>query len=247
MHSGTSQPCPSLKSLSKKVGSMLCRGSSTSKYKRLDAKLEKKMVEAKRGSSGYQNFKSINSIILKFPQFREGLKNIGSVFEQYDEDSNGTIDREELKKCLQKLQLHLTEEEVEDLFHSCDIDGSEGIQFNEFIVLLCLIYLLKEPSSNHTTSRLGSPQLEATFDTIIEVFMFLDKNGNGKLNKKDMVKALNETSPWEKSPSHITKSRFKEMDWDKNGKKLKEIDGCVEINMCEDLMRKSSLNSRQKA
>lgn len=58
------------------------------------------------------------------------------------------------------------------------------------------------------TSRLGSPQLEATFDTIIEVFMFLDKNGNGKLNKKDMVKALNETSPWEKSPSHITKSRF---------------------------------------
>lgn len=67
-----------------------------------------------------------------------------------DEDSNGTIDREELKKCLQKLQLHLTEEEVEDLFHSCDIDGSEGIQFNEFIVLLCLIYLLKEPSSSHT-------------------------------------------------------------------------------------------------
>ena len=58
------------------------------------------------------------------------------------------------------------------------------------------------------TSRLGSPQLEATFDTIIEVFLFLDKSGNGNLNKKDMVKALNETSPWEKSPSHITKSRF---------------------------------------
>uniref|UniRef100_A0A2N9G5V1 EF-hand domain-containing protein n=1 Tax=Fagus sylvatica TaxID=28930 RepID=A0A2N9G5V1_FAGSY len=176
------------------------------------------MVEAKRGSPGYHNFKSINSIIMKFPQFRDGLKNIGVVFEQYDEDSNGTIDREELKKCLQKLQLHLTEEEVEDLFHSCDIDGSEGIQFKEFIVLLCLIYLLKEPSSTDTTSRLGSPQLEATFDTIIEVFLFLDKSGNGNLNKKDMVKALNETSPWEKSPSHITKSRFKEMDWDKNGK-----------------------------
>lgn len=56
-----------------------------------------------------------------------------------DEDSNGTIDREELKKCLEELQLHLKEEEIEDLFKSCDIDGSEGIQFNEFIVLLCLI------------------------------------------------------------------------------------------------------------
>jgi hypothetical protein len=58
------------------------------------------------------------------------------------------------------------------------------------------------------TSRLGSPQLEATFDTIIEVFFFLDKNGDGRLNKKDVVKALNEASPWEKSPSHITRTRF---------------------------------------
>lgn len=216
--SGTSHPCPSLKSLSIKVGSMLCACGSPNKYKRLDAKLERKMAEARRDSSGNQNFKSIDSIIMKFPQFKEGLKNIRAAFEEYDEDSNGTIDREELKKCLQKLQLHLTEEEVEDLFHSCDIDGSEGIQFNEFIVLLCLIYLLKEPSSSHSTSKLGSPQLEETFDTIIEVFLFLDRNGDGKLNKKDMVKALNQTSPWEKSPSHVTRTRFREMDWDRNGK-----------------------------
>jgi hypothetical protein len=80
---GKSHHCPALKSLSQKVGSVLCRGSSPNKYKRLDAKLEKKMVEAKRGSPGYHNFKSINSIIMKFPQFRDGLKNIGVVFEQY--------------------------------------------------------------------------------------------------------------------------------------------------------------------
>lgn len=127
------------------------------------------------------------------------------------------------------------------------MDGSEGIQFNEFIVLLCLIYLLKDqPSSSSSqnvstinlvslillhfkvhysisfnlvmisnsflyifqTSKMGSPELEATFDTIIEVFLFLDKNGNGKLNKKDMVKALNDSSTSERSPAHITRSRF---------------------------------------
>ncbi|KAG7990997.1 hypothetical protein I3843_02G053600 [Carya illinoinensis] len=174
---GTPSPWLSLKSLSIKVRSMLYRCSSPNKYKRLDAKLERKMVEAKKGFSGYHKFKSINSIIMKFPQLRDSLKNIRAVFEQYDEDSNGTIDQEELKKCLQKLQLHLTEE----------------------------------------TSRLGSPQLEATFDTVIEVFLFLDKNGNGKLNKNDMVKALNDASPREKSPSHITRTRFEEMDWDRNG------------------------------
>lgn len=198
---------------------MFCRCGSPNKYKRLDAKLEKKLIELKRSSSGKTNFKSMNSIIMRFPQFKEELKHIRGVFEQYDEDANGNIDMEELKKCLQNLQLNLKEEEVEDLFHSCDIDQSEGIQFNEFIVLLCLIYLLVEHSSSPLrTSKMGSPELEATFDTIVKAFLFLDKNGAGKLNKKDMIKALNEDSPWEKSPAHITRSRFKEMDWDRNGK-----------------------------
>lgn len=53
-----------------------------------------------------------------------------------------------------------------------------------------------------------SPQIEAIFTMITEVFLFLDKNGVGKLKKKDVVKALNEASPKEKSPSHITRSRF---------------------------------------
>ncbi|KAA8548416.1 hypothetical protein F0562_000099 [Nyssa sinensis] len=206
---GTSHPCPVLKSLSNKVGGILCCHSSPNKYKRLDAKLERKMMEVKKSASGNNSFRSINGIIMRFPQFKEGLKNIRGVFERYDEDSNGTIDSDELRSCLENLQLHLTEKEIDDLFNSCDIDGSRGIQFKEFIVLLCLIYLLVDPStSSHTTSKMGSPQLEATFDTIIEAFLFLDKNGNGKLNEKDMIKALNEASPWEKSPARITRTRF---------------------------------------
>ncbi|CAK9318860.1 unnamed protein product [Citrullus colocynthis] len=200
-----------------KVGSIFFCCSSSNKYNRLDAKLGRKMVEVKRNLAGHDNFKSLNGIILRFPQFKEILQNIRGVFEQYDEDSNGSIDREELKKCLQQLQMHMTEDEVEDLFHSCDIDGSAGIQFNEFIVLLCLIYLLKDEHSP-TKSKLGSPQLEATFDTIIQAFIFLDKNGDGKLNRKEMVKALNEASPYERSPARITKTRFKEMDWNNSGK-----------------------------
>ncbi|XVE81372.1 hypothetical protein DITRI_Ditri15bG0058200 [Diplodiscus trichospermus] len=215
---GKCHPRPSLRSLSR-LGGMLCSCGSPNKYKKLDSKLERKMIEMKRNASGQSNFKSIDSIIMRFPQFRDGLRNLRGVFEQYDEDSNGTIDREELTKCLEKLQLRMTKEEVEELFRSCDIDGSEGIQFNEFIVLLCLIYLLMKPSSSpDNTLKMDSPQLEATFDTIVEAFVFLDKNGDGKLNKKDMMKALNEASPWERSPARVTRTRFKEMDSDKNGK-----------------------------
>lgn len=216
---GTFYPRTALKSFSSKVGVMLFCCGSSNKYKKLDAKLERKMMEVKRNTSGRNNFRSFDSIIMRFPQFKEGLKNIRGVFAQYDEDSNGIIDHEELKKCLQKLQLHLTEQEIDDLFCSCDADGSQGIQFNEFIVILCLIYLLMEPStSTHPTSKMGSPQLEATFDTIVEAFLFLDNNGDGKLNKRDMVKALNEASPCEKSSAHITRTRFKEMDGNRSGK-----------------------------
>lgn len=68
-----------------------------------------------------------------------------------DSDKNGTIDINELKKCLKELNLSLSEEEVKGLYGWCDVDGSKGIQFNEFIVLLCLIYLLSKPSSESNT------------------------------------------------------------------------------------------------
>lgn len=211
-----SDACPTLKSLSNKLGGMLFCHNSHDKYKRLDTKLEKKMIEIKRSASKNSNFRSINGIIMRFPQIKEGLKDIRSVFEQYDEDSNGTIDHEELKKCLHQLQLHITKREIDDLFHSCDVNGSEGIQFREFIVVLCLIYLLFD--SSNSSHCMGSTHLLATFDTIIEAFLFLDENGDGKLNKKEIIKALNEECPGEKSPIHISRTRFEEMDWDRDGK-----------------------------
>lgn len=111
---------------------------------------------------------------MKFPQFREGLKEIRGIFQHFgqsffitgdfefknltytyrknesfysDEDCNGSIDREELQKCLKKLHLDVTEGEIDDLFCACDIDENEGIQLKEFIVLLCLIYFLMDSSS----------------------------------------------------------------------------------------------------
>ncbi|XP_030553211.1 probable calcium-binding protein CML22 [Rhodamnia argentea] len=216
---GTSCPCPSLKAVSNKVGTILCHRNSQIRNKKLDAKLEKKVLEVKNTLSTRRNkFQTINSIIMRFPQFKEGLKDIKAIFQQYDEDSNGTIDKEELKKCLEEMQLHLSEKDMEDLFHSCDIDENQEIQFREYIVLLCLIYLLKEASSTNETEKIGSPSIEATFDAIIEAFLFLDKDGDGKLKKKDVIKALNEASPTEKTPRHVTMKRFKEMDWGRKGK-----------------------------
>ncbi|KAG6478828.1 hypothetical protein ZIOFF_062272 [Zingiber officinale] len=65
-----------------------------------------------------------------------------------DEDSNGAIDQEELKHCFQKLEIPFNEEEIHDLFLACDIDDNMGMKFNAFIVLLCPVYLLEEPTAH---------------------------------------------------------------------------------------------------
>ncbi|PPD90806.1 hypothetical protein GOBAR_DD12254 [Gossypium barbadense] len=210
-----------------------------------ETKLEAKMVEAmQRRASVGTAMKSFNSVILKFPKIDESLRNCKAVFEQFDEDSNGAIDNEELKKCFNKLQISFTEEEeISDLFKACDFNQNMGIKFNEFIVLLCLVYLLKDNAPGHEgvsltqnlihlmsvcfklyvavlniyleKSRMGMPNLEATFETFVDAFVFLDKNKDGFVSKNEMVQAINESG--ERSSGRIAMKRFEEMDWDKNG------------------------------
>nr|DAD24240.1 TPA_asm: hypothetical protein HUJ06_025703 [Nelumbo nucifera] len=200
------------------MGGTLGKGDSPRKGWTPETKLEAKMVEAmqRRASKGCV-MKSFDSIVLKFPKIDESFRNCKTIFEQFDEDSNGAIDPEELKHCFHKLEISFTEEEISDLFEACDIHENMGMKFNEFIVLLCLVYLLKEdPAALQFKSKMGFPNLEATFETLVDAFVFLDKNRDGYVSKNEMVQAINETTSGERSSGRIAMKRF-EMDWDKNG------------------------------
>ncbi|KAG0466281.1 hypothetical protein HPP92_017861 [Vanilla planifolia] len=133
-----------------------------------------------------------------------------------NEDSNGSIDPEELKHCFHKLEVDFTEEEITDIFKACDIDENMGIMFNEFVVLLCLVFLLKEPINAQKTG-LCLPDLEATFQILVDAFVFLDKNKDGYVSKSEMVEAINESTTGGRSSGRIAMRRFEEMDWDRNG------------------------------
>lgn len=183
----------------------------------VETKLEAKMAEAmqRRASEG-SSIKSFNSMILKFPKIDESLRKCKDIFQQFDEDASGAIDPGELRSCFRELKVNFTEEEIDDLFEACDINYGMAIKFNEFIVLLCLVYLLKEdPTALHVKSRMGMPDLEATFETLVNAFVFLDKNKDGYVSKNEMIHAINETG--ERSSGRIAMKRFEEMDWDKNG------------------------------
>ncbi|KAL4307976.1 hypothetical protein GQ457_01G007510 [Hibiscus cannabinus] len=112
--------------------------------------------------------KSFNIVILKFPKIDESLRKCKAVFQQFDE-------------------------EITDLFDACDINQDMGIKFNEFIVLLCFVHLLKDNANGHEyKSRMGLPNLEATFETFVDAFVFLDKNKDGFVSKNEMAQAINE-------------------------------------------------------
>ncbi|TVU08141.1 hypothetical protein EJB05_41530 [Eragrostis curvula] len=182
------------------------------------SKLETKMVEAmqQRALKG-TSVKSFNTIIMKFPKIDESLRKCKTIFEQFDEDSNGEIDKEELKRCFHKLEISFTEEEITDLFEACDINEDMSMKFNEFIVFLCLVYLLNEPAVSEAKIKMGLGDLEATFETLVDAFVFLDKNKDGYVSKDEMIQAINETIGGERSSGRIGMRRFEEMDWDKNG------------------------------
>uniref|UniRef100_A0A0D3F214 EF-hand domain-containing protein n=1 Tax=Oryza barthii TaxID=65489 RepID=A0A0D3F214_9ORYZ len=199
------------------MGGVVGRGDSP-RHTSPASKLERKMVEAmqQRAQKG-TSVKSFNSVIMKFPKIDESLRNCRIIFQQFDEDSNGEIDQQELKHCFQKLDISFTDEEIKDLFQACDIYENMGMKFNEFIVFLCLVYLLNDPLVSEARKRMGLGSLEPTFETLVDSFVFLDKNKDGYVSKNEMIQAINETIGGERSSGRIGMKRFEEMDWDKNG------------------------------
>jgi hypothetical protein len=57
---------------------------------------------------------------------------------------------------------------------------------------------------------MGLGQLEPTFETLVESFVFLDKNKDGYVSKSEMIQAINETTAGERSSGRIGMKRFGE-------------------------------------
>ena len=58
---------------------------------------------------------------------------------------------------------------------------------------------------------MGLGNLEPTFETLVESFVFLDKNKDGYVSKSEMIQAINETIGGERSSGRIGMKRFGEL------------------------------------
>ena len=105
----------------------------------------------------------------------DDINNLKKIFEEIDTNKSGTLNINEIKEGLSKIEKEkgITEEEKMDIIKNIDTNNSHKIEYNEFLAA-CLeqkIYLREE--------------------NLLSAFMMLDYDGSGKISKAEIKRALN--------------------------------------------------------
>ena len=97
------------------------------------------------------------------------LKNM---FEAIDTDKSGTITVNELKACVGKGHFKLSESDLSALLKSADVDGSGGIEYEEFL------------AATMSRSKLEKEEY------LYKAFLHFDTNKDGKLSVDEITAAI---------------------------------------------------------
>ena len=123
----------------------------------------------------YRTEHKLKKAVLTFIASRlndEEVKNLKDIFENLDENKEGTLTLNEVKKGIEKLHKKEFNDDVEEIFKSLDTDSSGRIDYTEFLAA-CI----------NQKSFLRQERLN-------EAFQMLDKDGTGKITKDEIKKAL---------------------------------------------------------
>ncbi|KAI8473032.1 MAG: kinase-like domain-containing protein [Monoraphidium minutum] len=104
----------------------------------------------------------------------EEIEGIRRMFCEMDDDGSGTISLEELREGLRRKGAHIAESELQRLMDSVDLDGSNSLDFQEFL---------------SATVFLG--KLERR-ELLLTAFQHFDKDGSGFITEAELVEALRE-------------------------------------------------------
>lgn len=105
----------------------------------------------------------------------ERLAELREVFSLFDDDGNGSLDAKELSLVLRSVGLVPSDEEVQQMIDEVDADGSGCIEWPEFLFLM--------------SKNVVKPDEQHKF-----AFEFFDKEGEGKIQKRDFVRQMRQLS-----------------------------------------------------
>lgn len=103
----------------------------------------------------------------------EEVEDLRDSFGNFDKNKDGSIDEAELAVVLRSLGYSPTKEQLQKLMKKVDLDGSGGITFDEFVMMM----------------RLGDMQTDFERE-IIDAFDFFDKNKDGMVDRKELSEIM---------------------------------------------------------
>ena len=125
------------------------------------------------------------------------LREMLSLFTEYDQDGSGTIDKPEFRRAVAALGLEYEDEIVDAVFDGYDADGSGEMEYKEFVQ-----YSLRD-------------SLKRSAGRVMTLFRQWDRDGSGSVDKKEFRKAMKELGF--DAPTELIDSIFDDMDKDHGG------------------------------
>jgi len=125
-----------------------------------------------------------------------------NIFDEYDKNKDGYIDKKELKLILNKIDKNIGQNEINEVFEQISSSG-KGIDFDDFLEFLNEIQI----------NRKGN---KINVDEIIRAFQYFDRDHNGSISMSELKYIL--TSLGEKMNEKEVKEIFDNCDLNKDGK-----------------------------
>jgi len=101
-------------------------------------------------------------------------------FDIFDHDGGGDINTNELGRVMKLLGQSPSKEELDEIVHAVDVDGSGSIDFDEFLIMMVM--------------QLNEENKSASDEEVKEMFRLMDKNGDNFLDWEELNGALSGVS-----------------------------------------------------
>ncbi|KDO27543.1 hypothetical protein SPRG_06811 [Saprolegnia parasitica CBS 223.65] len=233
------------------------RASSTLDSKLMDALRE---LKARKDHDGGDKHDPFTKILLKGPALKEAFDSVRVTFREFDKQQKGFIVFDDMESALNRLGGNFTKAEIDEAFSEADMAENGQLSFKEFLVCLAMGFVLHRIPALETTetpqlSIFYAPlagktepktllfgegnKLRQAFQLAVDVFLWFDMDGDGLIEKEEMLRRLTESmhehSPTKKmskarklgsttksgstcpANAFISQKRFNEMDWDHDG------------------------------
>lgn len=125
---------------------------------------------------------------------------IKEVFDSWDKDKSGKIDRKEMSKVMKELGNDLSTEQCIKAIEVFDQDNDGQINFNEFMVLIkkgdqIVSAQNQFDEEGDTTNDNGLYLTIEQKKQMHQKFMCFDKNGNGQIDNRELKAVLKDMNP----------------------------------------------------